>query len=272
MTCDDATISVMTPMQNMIFCLVLMAILIPDYIEERIRRQATADLNIVPRSTPVVSFGNAETARVATLGLNPSRVEFLDNDGLLLEGPERRLATHESLGTRDLTGASLETVVQVFNDCNSYFERQPYWRWFKQLGPVLRACGASYCDGSACHLDLVQWATDPTWSKLRPAAIRKKLIAEDAKFLANQVQRANLHLLLVNGSAVLRQLCRSMAYDLELEEIKSIEGYAKVPTRLFAGQIFGRVRVAAWSTNLQSSFGVTTELRDELPNRITAIA
>ena len=262
----------MTPMLNVIMCFVLMANAIPDYIEERIRRPASAELNVVPRSTPVVSFGDSQAAKVATLGLNPSRVEFLDNDGVLLEGLKRRLATHESLGTTDLTQASLAIVMQVFSDCNSYFERQPYWGWFKQLGPVLEACGASYRDGSACHLDLVQWATDPTWSKLRPPAIRKKLIADDAKFLANQVQRENLRLLLVNGRGALRQLCRSMADDLELEEIKGIKGYAEVPTRLFSGRIFGRVRVAAWSTNLQSSFGVTTELRDELPKRIAAIS
>jgi hypothetical protein len=245
---------------------------IPDYIEERIRRQAPSDLNVVPCSTPVVSFGNSQMATVATLGINPSRVEFLDSNGVLLEGPKRRLATHESLGTTDLTRAPIELIAQVVDDCNLYFERQPYWGWFKQLGPVLDACDASYRDGSACHLDLVQWATDPTWSKLRPPAIRKKLIAEDAKFLASQLQRENLRLLLVNGHGALRQLCRSMADALDLDEIKSIEGYAEVPTRLFSGRIFGRVRVAAWSTNLQSSFGVTTELRQELPKRVAVIA
>ncbi len=260
----------MTPMPNVIFCLAPMAIAIADYIEERIRRQAPAGLNIVPHSTPVVSFGDAQFAKVATLGLNPSRLEFLDNGGTLLDGWKRRLATHESLGTADLKRASLKLVMQVLNDCNSYFQRRPYWGWFQQLGPLLEACGAKYCDGSACHLDLVQWATDPTWRKL-PAAMGTKLIAEDAKFLASQLKQENLRLLLVNGRGVLRQLCRSMAGDLELQEIKRIEGCAKVPTRLFSGRIFRRVQVVAWSTNLQSSFGVTSELRAELPKRIAAL-
>ena len=52
-------------------------------------------------------------------------------------------------------------LTKVLDDCNGYFQRNPYRRWFDQFHPVLTACGASYYDGSACHLDLVQWATDP---------------------------------------------------------------------------------------------------------------
>jgi len=32
----------------------------------------------------------------------------------------------------------------------------------------------------------VQWATDPTWSKLRPATIRRRPIAEDADSAAQK--------------------------------------------------------------------------------------
>ena len=48
---------------------------IPDYIEQRIRRPIPSDTYVVPGSTPVVAFGNALTATVATLGINPSRAE-----------------------------------------------------------------------------------------------------------------------------------------------------------------------------------------------------
>lgn len=81
----------------------------------------------------------------------------------------------------------------------------------------MAACGASYKLGSACHLDLVQWATDPIWSKLA-TAIRKRLIADDAQFLASQLQQnERLWLLLVNGTGVLRELKHSMAHQLRLE-------------------------------------------------------
>lgn len=55
---------------------------VPDYIEQRIRRPVPADSCVVPGSTPVVAFGDARAATVATLGLNPSRKEFLDEIGV----------------------------------------------------------------------------------------------------------------------------------------------------------------------------------------------
>lgn len=239
---------------------------IPDYIEHRIRRPPPPNSAVVPGSTPVLSFGDAQRATVATLGLNPSRVEFLDQNGNELTGDSRRLATHNSLGTSDLITAPIEIVSKVLEDCNGYFHRNPYRRWFDQLHPVLTACGASYYDGSACHLDLVQWATDPTWGNLKPTDVRAELIAGDAQFLAQQIQNENLKLLLVNGSAVIRQLTRTIVEDLE--EVEPLVGYAHQDTRMFVGSAFGRVRVVGWSTNLQSSFGVTKELRDELAKRV----
>lgn len=52
--------------------------LVPEYIAERVRRPVPESSLVIPGSTPVVSFGNAETAWVATLGLNPSLREFAD--------------------------------------------------------------------------------------------------------------------------------------------------------------------------------------------------
>lgn len=143
---------------------------IPRYIDDRIRRPLPPpDLCVVRGSTPVVSFGNAQSAGVATLGLNPSRIEFVDKKGVLLEGQEPRLATHSSRGTSDLSRGPHEAVLRVLEDCNTYFQRQPYRLWFDQLEPILAACGGPYYCGSACDLDLVQWATDPTWGKFETA-------------------------------------------------------------------------------------------------------
>jgi hypothetical protein len=173
---------------------------IPRYIEERIRRRHPRGLCVVPGSTPVLAFGNCLTARVATLGLNPSRLEFLHRNGALREGPDRRLATHSSLGVSDLSRAPYEIIAQVFKDCANYFQAHPYCQWFRPLEEILAACGASYSTGSACHLDLVQWATDPTWGKIKNTAVRERLIA-DAPFLSNQLNNKNFRLLLVNGRA-----------------------------------------------------------------------
>jgi hypothetical protein len=209
------------------------------------------------------------SAHVATLGLNPSRIEFVDNGGYLLMREQRRLATQSSLGISNLCDATAEAVDQVLEDCNQYFQRRPYRRWFDQLLPALKVCRASYYDGTACHLDLVQWATDPTWGKLK-LPIRERLIAEDAAFLESQLQNENIRLLLVNGGGVWTQLKKAMRKDLVVNHQGIIDaGLAFHPTCLYSGRLFGKIDVIAWSTNLQSSPGVTTLLREEeLPRRI----
>lgn len=243
---------------------------VPDYIERRIRRPIPNDSYVVPGSTPVVSFGNAHSARVATLGLNPSRVEFLDRNGRELDDPSRRLATHRSLGTSVIADAPPSVVLQVLEDCNSYFCRSPYRWWFDRLEMILEACGASYYNGSACHLDLVQWATDPTWARLQPAIIRKRLLEADAPFLVEQLTNENIQLLLVNGKGVIDQLQRIVGSTLEQRE--PIVGLAHRDTNFFSGTILDRVPVIAWSTNLQSSFGVSTELRAAIRDRVADLA
>ena len=239
---------------------------IPDYIQQRIRRPIPANSYVVPRSTPVVAFGNARTATVATLGLNPSWHEFLDRSGNELGENDRRLATHGVLGISDLANASASKIEQVLQDCDSYFQRNPYGEWFDKLEQVLQGCKASYYDGSACHLDLVQWATKPTWGDIPSQEIRNRLISADAEFLRQQLTNESVKLLLVNGSGVIDQLRRG--YGARLMEV---DGNPNHNTRFCVGTIFDNVRVIAWSTNLQSSFGVTPEWRTAIANRVAQL-
>jgi hypothetical protein len=70
-------------------------------------------------------------------------------------------------------------VASVVADCATYFQRRPYRRWFDPLDRLLRTgAGVSYYDGSACHLDLVQWATDPIWGRIADRGVRGALLAE----------------------------------------------------------------------------------------------
>lgn len=242
---------------------------IPDYIKRRIRRNYPENGCVVPGSTPVVAFGDASFAKAATLGLNPSKVEFL-HKGELLTDHSRRLATLESIGCNSLSNATSEQLAQILRGCNEYFQRNPYRRWFDQLDRVLQACGYSYYDGSACHLDLVQWATDPTWASLKPAGIRKGLIQNDAHFLADQLRNERIELLLINGSGVFREFRR--IFDIPYRELEAITKYGQKPTRLHAGLLFNRIEVIAWSTNLQSSFGVTNARRCLLGETVAKVA
>jgi hypothetical protein len=138
---------------------------VPQYVADRIRAAVPDGANVVPGSTPVVAFGDVSRARVATVGLNPSRIEF-EVKGAWLDGDKRRLATYRSLGVNTLEGAADDDVAQVLADCYAYFDasRNPHWRWFRPLDKLLeKSVGATYEQRNACHLDLVQWATDPVF-------------------------------------------------------------------------------------------------------------
>lgn len=241
--------------------------MLPDYIEQRIRAAVPRDLMVVPDSTPVVNFGDARSARVATLGLNPSKVEFLNSSGCLLRDDQRRLETLQSLEVRDLSNAPPSVIGAVYESCVQYFRRNPYRRWFDQLERVLRRLNVSYYEGTACHLDLVQWATDPTWGSL-PASIRRRLLEEDAEFLWKQLTCESIELLLLNGRGVVKEFERR--YALRFTQIAT-ERFGKIPTTFFRGNI-GKVLIVGWSTNLQSTRGVTNFAREEIVARVRELA
>src|ERR1700730_7591746 len=179
----------------------------PEYLTRMVRRPVPV-AEVVHGTTPVLSFGDPRHARVATLGINPSGREFVEN-GQLLAGAQRRLATLESLGAQTTLLLSEEQVRTVIEECASYFhpDRNPYRRWFDTLDQVLRTgLGVSYYDGSACHLDLVQWATDPVLGNLPDRGVKQALLMEGLPHLRNQLKFGKIRLVLLNGREVLDQV------------------------------------------------------------------
>lgn len=239
---------------------------LPDYIVERIRRPSPEGCGVVPGSTPVIAFGNVRTAQVATLGLNPSKSEFRNRHGHELTGAHRRLATLASLGIDSLDHAPDAVVAEVLADCTTYFQRNPYRRWFDQLQRILDPLGISYYDGSAAHLDLVQWSTDPVWRHLSPPT-RVRLLRDDAAFLRQQLENEQIAVLLLNGRSVIAQLQHAFGIPLAVSQ-RITSG--RLTTELKTG-VFGRCAIIGWSTNLQSSFGITGDLRDQLAVAVAAL-
>jgi hypothetical protein len=96
-----------------------------------------------------------------------------------------------------------EQVAQVVDECSSYFERPNWYRsWFHWLEKLLSESGAgSYLDGSACHLDLVQWATKPAQAKL-PSEDWRRLVEQDREFLGWQLNESNVNIVLMNGASI----------------------------------------------------------------------
>jgi hypothetical protein len=76
----------------------------------------------VAGSLPVLFFGDLAHARIATVGLNPSRQEYLDNSGRELTGAVRRFETLASPGASrrgDLTDDQKLRAIRTMED---YFQ------------------------------------------------------------------------------------------------------------------------------------------------------
>jgi hypothetical protein len=238
---------------------------LPAHIVARLRRSAPTNGHVVAGSTPVVSFGDASKADVATIGLNPSRQEFLDRFGCELGAEARRFETTASLNVTDLATAPEPVLHRVVDACKRYFTVNPYRQWFNKLDALVESVGASYYDGSACHLDLVQWATDPVWGKIPDRTVRDRLLRDDSPFLRQQLTTRSFRVLLINGNGVIREFESVMG--IKLREVPGVSGVS-ARSRLFVGQLASGTRVVGWSTNVQSSFGVCKALRANLASRV----
>ncbi len=173
------------------------------------------------------------------------------------------MATLDSLAAENTELLTDEQVRTVIADCAAYFnpERNPYRTWFDPLDQVLSdGLGVSYYDGSACHLDLVQWATNPVWGRLKDRDAKKLLLEESLPHLQNQLRFGAVHFVVLNGRQVLTHVAELGLASLELvDELHS----GSISCSLYLGQANG-VQFAGWSTNLQSSWGVSLDFRQQL--------
>ena len=76
---------------------------------DRLDGPAVSKTDVIRWGCPVPSFGDLSSARIATVGLNPSNREFVDGLGNELEGPSRRFHTLKSLGIASWADRTLVT-------------------------------------------------------------------------------------------------------------------------------------------------------------------
>jgi len=240
--------------------------------EQLARRSVPSD--VVSWASPVPYFGKIASARVATIGINPSNLEFVDGSGKALIGSQRRLETLDSLRLAAWREADGQTVRTLARGCTMYFRGNPYRRWFDVLERVLAVSGYSYYRGNlAAHLDLVPYATATKWGLL-PMGVRRGLIANGRTPLAELIAYSRLELLVLNGRSVVDAFLASTESTLAVTPVnhlnlprsggKWIQGlrWDGVVTHI-AGQDLGReVRVVGFNHNLQSSFGVTKRVME----------
>ena len=229
---------------------------------------------VIPWSCPVPSFGNVSRSKVATLGLNPSNREFMDRSGSELNGASRRLHTLGSLGISRWGHARSRHLEQICDYCRRYFSRNPYDTWFRSLDRLLTGTGMSYYshDAPACHLDLIPFATECKWTELsqRHRAALLDLVGDTLGLL---LRESSVRLLVLNGRSVVENLQRIANEEFDREEIKEwtlpryscdgVVGIAYSGTiRDIGGVNIGRtVRVLGFNHNIQSSYGVTNQVK-----------
>ena len=228
-------------------------------IAARLRRAMPKDCSVIEQSLPVISFGDAFKARVATVALNPSWREFWDSEHVWRDGEKRRLESLRSLGLATPEALSDEHVEQAILRSDAYFAHQPYKTWFNPLNTLVRdVTGADYYDGSACHLDLVQWATATVQKDLGHAW--DHLVEQDKEFLLWQLETTSADTIIMNGKAVVEALMQeSVVPQLESEQLHYVNKQGKPRSvTVYSGRSHGRVYVG-W--NVVVAYGVPKDVR-----------
>lgn len=239
--------------------------------------------DVIRWGSPVPSFGDLSTAKVATLGLNPSNREFVDDSGRELEGAYRRFHTLNSLGLESWAEADTRHLRLIIDSCRLYFLGNPYDAWFKRLDQIVLGANASYYSGffSACHLDLIPYATSRKWTELEPKQ-RASLLDIAADTLALLLRESDIRLLILNGKSVVDQFQLMTGVRLQGEEMRDwtlprekgkVQGFAYrgVVTSLSGLQLSNRLVVLGYNHNIQSSFGVTTKVIHSIRDWISSV-
>jgi hypothetical protein len=252
---------------------------------ERLAGPGMSSTNVIRWSSPVPSFGDLSRSRVATLGLNPSNREFVDPDGQELSGTERRFHTLTSLGLACWSEATTRHVELIVDSCRGYFFRNPYDGWFRQLDHIISGTAASYYDkgSTACHLDLIPYATTCKWMELTRTQ-RSTLLSVAGDTLGHLLKESPVRVLVLNGRSVVEQFQEMAGLELERQAMPQwalrrgarshVAGYAYKGTVCeVAGVKFKReILVLGFNHNIQSSFGVTNEVRNAIRRWITQAA
>jgi hypothetical protein len=208
----------------------------------------------------VLFFGDLITARVATAGLNPSHQEYLDRRGNELDGELRRFETLDSLRAADRASLTAEHCDRAIATMRTYFQPgKPVYSWFRSLDRVARGFGVRYDLGEVAHLDLVQEATQPTWSGLPPQELAQ-LRTADESFLRWQLETVPLEVVICNGRTVFTGV-QTLTNALIVKSGKLARVTWYVALAAMPGRVMG---VVGWNIPLARPTGLDKEGHTEL--------
>lgn len=253
-----------------------------DLLISKLTSYNITQLKIIDWASPIPSFGNYSTAQIATLGLNPSNLEFVDKDGRELEGSKRRFPTLKFLNLSSWEKVEIRHLEVIKTFCEDYFVRNPYNDWFKPLDRLVSNTSISYYfpNGKACHLDLVPYATICKWNELTEKQ-KDFLLSLSEEVLGKLLQNSTISILILNGQTVINNFQRitNKALIKTLKETWNLPRKNKigVPGFSYEGivQKVGNVslkreiHVLGYNHNIQGSLGVTTQVKTAIRNWIT---
>jgi hypothetical protein len=255
------------------------------HLIKRLEGNILSAANVIPWSCPVPSFGNPSSSTVATLGLNPSNREFVDSAGNELDGPRRRFHTLRSLELSHWSEATARHLELIVQSCRAYFSRNPYDGWFRKLDYLISGVSVSYYNytAGACHLDLIPYATSCKWTELTPKQ-RSLLVYEAGDTLGLLLRESEIRLLILNGNSVVEHFQDMAGVSLEKRlmpqwalprrrppDVAGI-AYKGVVREVSGIRLRHELLVLGFNHNIQSSFGVTTQVRDSIRRWITRTA
>lgn len=229
---------------------------------------------IIPWSSPVPVFGNLTKARVATVSLNPSNLEFVDKTGKELDEAYRRLETLKSLGISEWSEARSTHIRRIVRTNLEYFGNNPYDGWFRGLERLMSPAGVSYRGGAAyaCHLDLIPFATVEKWTSLSPLQ-RARLLGFADNVVESLLLNSRIRILVLNGRTVIQHMERLTKVSFETEEVpewtlprnsgKGVSGIAYTGRirELGGHRLQEEICVFGFNHNIQSSYGVTGDVK-----------
>lgn len=247
---------------------------------EILRSGRLDEAGVIPWASPVISFGSPVNAKLATLGLNPSNLEFQGQGGLPLNPPRNRFETLYTLKAVNWDAVGDSEIDRICKACENYFERNPYGRWFNRLERLLVDTSVSYYSklaDSACHLDLSPFATERKWSALTSPQ-RAVLVSAGTPALIRTIRTSDIRVLVLNGSAVIREFNRlgtgsSISstiipeWSLQGGKVAGISYFGRL-SELSGVKLDRELVVLGYNHNIQSTFGVTAKVTESIANWI----
>lgn len=244
---------------------------------ERLSDPKLHKAEVITWGCPIISFGNLSNSKIATLGLNPSNREFVDENGKELKGDKRRFHTLDSLGLKKWSEADENHIDLIAELCDEYFFRNPYNGWFKRLDYLISGTSMSYYfpSGEACHLDLIPYATSCKWTELTLEQ-RSLLLQLTGDTLGLLLRQSPVKLLILNGQTVvdhLQKICNIQlrrthmpSWTLPRKGTEGVSGYSYIgEINQIAGVALNQpIAVLGYNHNIQSSFGVTSQVQTSI--------